>query len=302
MNFATACVTGASGFIGRALVHKLHASGCSVLAVGRTESALPDDVQQLRVDTFSPAALRTALDGRTFDILFHLAAYGVDPDDRDAETMQAVNVAATGALVEAAAECGARGVVYAGSCAEYAGREDPIAEDAPLTTSNIYGASKAAGGMWGAALASRAGIPFCWLRLFGVYGPGEAPYRLIPYVIARLRRGKTVDLTPGAQLRDLMYIDDVITGLIHAAELTQKNSQGPFNLCTGAGVAIRDVALAVAMAVEQPPALLAFGARPYRLDEAMTIVGAPERFHRASGFVPSVGLAEGIRRTAATIR
>ena len=302
MNFTTACVTGASGFIGRALVDRLRASGCSVLAVGRAGSALPDDVQQLRVDTFSPTALRTALRGRSFDILFHLAAYGVDPEDRDADTMQAVNVAATGALVEAAAACGARGVVYAGSCAEYAGGDEPIVENAPLTTTNIYGASKAAGGMWGAALAARAKLPFCWLRLFGVYGPGEAPYRLVPYVIARLGRSESVDLTPGAQLRDLMYIDDVVTGLMRAADMTQKSLPGPFNLCTGTAVAIRDVALAVAAAVKQPQTLLAFGARPYRPDEAMSIVGAPERFRQASGFAPAVGLAEGIRRMVAASR
>jgi UDP-glucose 4-epimerase len=299
MNFATACVTGASGFIGRALVQKLHASGCSVLAVGRAGSVLPDDAKQLRVDAFSPVALRSALHGRSFDILFHLAAYGVDPADRDPDTMQAVNVAATGALVDAAAACGARGVVYAGSCAEYAGGEDPIVEEAPLTTSNVYGASKVAGGLWGTALASRANIPFCWLRLFGAYGPGEAPYRLIPYVLARLRRGETVDLTAGAQLRDLMYIDDVVTGLIHAAELAPKSLPGPFNLCTGVGVAIRDVALAVAAAIDQPTTLLAFGARPYRREEAMSIVGAPGRFQQASGFVPAIDLAEGIRRMIA---
>jgi nucleoside-diphosphate-sugar epimerase len=301
MNFTTACVTGASGFIGRSLVDRLRARGCSVLAVGRTGSALPHDALHLRVDTFSTASLRTAMHGQSFDILFHLAAYGVTPEDRDAETMEAVNIAATGALVEAAAACGARGIVYVGSCAEYAGSNDAISEDAPLTTTNTYGASKAAGGIWGTALATRAGIPFCWVRLFGVYGPSEASYRLIPYVIARLRRGEVVDLTPGAQLRDFMYIDDAVTALIHAADVAVKKIPGPFNLCTGSAVAIRDVAKAVATAIDRPHALLAFGARPYRPDEAMSLVGAPGRFQAASGFLPSFGLEEGIRRMVAAI-
>lgn len=302
MNFATACVTGASGFIGRALVDRLRASGCSVIAVGRMGSAMPHGALHLRVESFSPATLRAALRGQSFDILFHLAAYGVVPGDRDADTMLEINVAATGALVDAAATCGARGIVYTGSCAEYAAGDGPLQENASLTTTNVYGASKASGGIWGTALAARANIAFCWVRLFGVYGPGEAAYRLIPYIIARLRRGEVVDLTPGAQLRDFMYIDDVVTALIHAADLAQKDIPGPFNLCTGSGVAIRDVAIAVATAVERPQALLAFGARPYRTDEAMSIIGSSERFQTASGFVPSIGLDEGIRRMVAAVQ
>jgi nucleoside-diphosphate-sugar epimerase len=302
MNFTSACVTGASGFIGRALVARLRASGCTVVALGRTGSLLPEDTQHVRVDAFAPAALRAALHGRTFEILIHLAAYGVGPDDRDTDTMLAVNVAATGALVEAAAACGARGVVYAGSCAEYAGGGDQLGEDAPVTTTNAYGASKFAGGTWGTVLATRANISFCWVRLFGVYGPGEAAYRLIPYLITRLRRGESVDLTPGAQLRDFMYIDDAVTALIHAAGLAHREAPGPFNLCTGMGVPIREVALAVASELGCPSSLLAFGARPYRADESMSIVGAPGRFHAACGFVPSIALDEGIRRMAAAIQ
>ena len=86
----------------------------------------------------------------------------------------------------------------------------------------------------GARLSARSlGVPFQWVRLFGVFGPGEAPHRLLPYVHDRLSRGERVDLTAGLQWRDLLYVEDAAKGLLRAAEIALEGRLGPFNLCTG---------------------------------------------------------------------
>jgi UDP-glucose 4-epimerase len=112
-------VTGASGFVGRALVARLRAAGRRVVAAGRPGSALPEADRALRAAAPDPGALRRALAGERVDIVFHCAAYGVDPADRDPAQMLAANVAAPGAWVEAAAALGARAFVHVGSCSEY---------------------------------------------------------------------------------------------------------------------------------------------------------------------------------------
>jgi nucleoside-diphosphate-sugar epimerase len=144
-------------------------------------------------------------------------------------------------------------------------------------------------------------MAFCWVRLFGVYGPGEASHRLIPYLVTRLRNNEVVDLTPGRQVRDLMFIDDAVRGLISAANAALEGHEGPFNLCSGQGTEIGEIARMIANLLGKPAGLLAFGAREYRPDEPLWLVGSPESFHRISLFTPKVDVPTGIRATLASI-
>src|SRR4029077_4453529 len=110
---------------------------------------------------------------------FHLAAAA----DRSASPPGALfntNVRLTAALVQACADAGVRGFVQAGSGVEYgpvpAGVQ--VLETAPLAAMDLYGASKAAVGLWAQAVARHAGFGFAWARLFTLYGPGLRRPRL----------------------------------------------------------------------------------------------------------------------------
>jgi nucleoside-diphosphate-sugar epimerase len=298
MTFETAIVTGASGFIGRALCKHLQRNGKAVLAISRHESTDPPEARWLghmaKPDTHQ---LREILKGTRIDAVFHCAAYGVKPSDRTVQDSFDGNILAMTEWVEVAADLGAAVFVYTGSCSEYGNAPPgiPISESTPLAATDLYGASKAAGGVWGRAVAQKLGIRFQWMRLFGVYGPGEGPTRLLPYIVSRLREGLHVDLTPGRQYRDFLFIDDVVTGLQKAAETAEA---GPFNLCSGKPVTIREFSEAVAAhfksGIKSP---LDFGARPYRADEPLWMVGNPENFIRSTGFQPEITLSEGISRS-----
>ena len=296
MTFSSALVTGATGFLGRALVKQLHTIHCRVTALVRCQDGLDPALDRIIADIRDPAALRSALAGRRFDVVFHLAAAGVAPGKREPGLMFATNAAATGALVEICAGIGTRAVVYAGSCSEYAavGGAERTSEDHPLTRDHLYGVSKIAGGVWGTAIARNCGVTFCWLRLFGIYGPGEAPDRLIPYLAERLAVDEPVDLTPGEQVRDLTYVDDATRALLLAGELAVLGKEGPFNLCAGQGVEVRQVANMVCDHLGKPRGLLRFGARRYRPDEPMRVVGDPTRFRQATGYSPQIDLEQGI--------
>ncbi len=299
MSFATALVTGASGFIGRALVAHLRAVGKRVVAAGRPASALPPAERQIRIEPLSAKAIAEALRGEAVDVVFHCAAYGIRPQDRDPAQMFETNVAGTGAWVEAAASVGAGAFVYAGSCSEYGPvtKAERIRENQRLGASDLYGASKAAAGEWGTALARSRGLPFQWIRLFGVFGPGEAPHRLLPYVRDRLSRGERVDLSSGAQWRDFLHVKDAARGLVRAAEIAFEGRLGPFNLCTGEPVTVRAMAEEVARQMGAPPELLDFGARALRPDEQMWLVGDGSLLAQAGGFRHSIGLSEGVALT-----
>ncbi len=271
------------------------------MVLARPGASTPPGCDVVSVPDLSRNAVTSALAGHRFDVVFHLAAYGVAPADRNPRLTFDVNVAGTDAIVHMAAETGAKSVVYLGSCSEY---RDPasgqlVEEDAPIGGGRLYGGSKAAAGLWGQALAAQLGIGFQWLRLFNVFGPGEAASRLIPVLISRLKADETVALSPGEQVRDFLYIDDAVTGILRAAEASLQGRHGPFNLCSGKPVMVKEIALAVADAMGKPHDLLGFGDLNYRPDDILWLVGNPDRFHRATGFHPQTPLLAGVEQVIA---
>jgi nucleoside-diphosphate-sugar epimerase len=235
------------------------------------------------------------------EVVFNLASAGVNPADRDPLVMLDGNVRFLASLLSALETKKPRRFIHTGSCSEYASAETGrrIAEDYPVQPTSLYGAAKLCASLYGAALAAERGLPFLNLRLFGVFGVGEAPHRLVPYLIAKLRENQPVDLTPGEQIRDWLYIDDVVDALLEAATCPRLPDAGVFNVCSSHAVPVRELAEQVADAMGKPRDLLRFGARPYRSDEPMWIVGDHRRFLQATVWEPRIPLAEGIRRMLA---
>jgi UDP-glucose 4-epimerase len=310
VGIASALVTGATGFIGSSLARRLAREGARVTCPVRSSSpraAALDAIPNLRVvplDAFTPSALAEALHGASAEVVFHLASYGVDPGERDPEHMIEGNVTLVTRLLGATAPLSPSRFVFAGSCSEYAPALEPqrIAETHPVHPQSMYGAAKAAARLYGDALARRLGIHFVTLRPFGVYGPGEAPHRLIPHLLDRLTRDDPPDLTPGEQARDLTYVDDMVEAFLLAATARGIEPHHAYNACTGDPVKIREVAEMVTRRLEKPNADLGLGRRPYRGDEPMWVVGDGRRFREATGWQPRVGLAEGIDRMIAAAR
>jgi len=304
---SAALVTGGTGFIGAALVRRLVANGTRVACLVREDSPrrarLPAGARALALADGSRAGLERALAGESFDVVFHLAASGVSPDARDPEGLVAGNVALTCSLIAALAERPPRRFIHIGSCSEYAPIEAParLDEDHPLDPPSLYGAAKASAWLCGRTLAARLGVPLVALRLFGVYGPGEAPSRLVPYLLSRLRAGEVPALTGGEQVRDFSFIADVVDALVLAAGAPGLESGRAYNVCTGVPVRVREVVELVARLIGQGGDL-GLGRRPYRDDEPMWIVGDPARFAAATGHAPRVPLAEGLRTTAQALQ
>ena len=84
MSGQCALVTGATGFIGRHLVDRLIDAKTQVVALIRPGSLVPEQwrgrVTCIECADWSEAGLRAALASQSFDVVFHLATYGVRPD------------------------------------------------------------------------------------------------------------------------------------------------------------------------------------------------------------------------------
>lgn len=298
-------VVGATGFIGRRLVARLAREYGGVLCLALRDRGqhqrMPQGVTAVVADSLRPADLGRALEQTRADVVVNVAAAGVLPGLEDPGSLIAGNVDVVEALLTALEPAPPRLFLQAGSWSEYSAAVPgvPVAESHTSLPTSLYGAVKAAATIVGNALARTKEIPFVTMRMFNVYGPGEAPTRLLPYLIGRLGDGQPVDLTPGAQVRDFVYIDDVVEAFIVAARPGALEAYSVYNICSGIPTSVRHIAESTADTMKKSRDLLLFGRRAHRSDEPLWVVGDGRRFEAATGWRPQVSIEEGIRRTVA---
>jgi nucleoside-diphosphate-sugar epimerase len=296
-------IIGASGFIGRRLTKKLAEAGHGVVVAKRRGSVTSEVAgENLKIvilpdDTYD--GLPGAISGTAIDMIVNCAAYGVHPHDRDPNQMYIVNVALPVALVELAARKQA-GLIHLGSSAEYAagGLESPVSEDATVEAYKFYGGSKYCGGALMNLKARAIDVPSAVLRLFNVFGPGEGDHRLLPTLTGKLHRRERAALSAGNQIRDFIYVDDVVAAIVAAMNALHDGllSGGEFfNVSTGIGTPVRQFVMLAASAMKADPGLLGFGDVPVRPDEVPLLVGNNQRFAAATGWEPKFSLSAGIQ-------
>lgn len=214
-------VTGASGFLGRPLVIALLAAGRPVVALCRNPAGLEDlRHPALRIvtgglgDGFSLLSEVTSV--------FHLAAARNHPRVR-AQEMEEVNVAATLSLARRAGEAGVARFIHVATALIYGPARNgvPRTESSPLEEGfGAYLGSKAAAVLEIRKLA-REGLPAVTLCPALVFGPDHPshPNRITSEIRRLLRGGSKVLVGGGRNPRNLVFVDDVVQGLLAAERL-----------------------------------------------------------------------------------
>ena len=110
----------------------------------------------------------------------------------------------------------------------------------------------------------------------------------------RLERSQPVDLTPGEQVRDLLFKDDVTEAFIQAARSEKTGLHRAYNVCSAQPMRIRELGELVAALLNRPRHLLRWGARSYRHDEPMWLVGDNRRFLQATEWLPRTSIEKGL--------
>ncbi|MBR0779568.1 NAD(P)-dependent oxidoreductase [Bradyrhizobium diazoefficiens] len=291
-------VTGGSGFLGSHLVLDLMERGHEVAVLLRPESEswrLGEASSRLHV---IPGALehlgglRGALQAFAPEAVVHMAWRGVAGGDRN-NPIQAANVAETVALVELAAEAGAKTFVGAGSQAEYGPYDRAIREDDTPRPTTLYGMAKLAAGSMAMRLAEERGLRGAWLRIFSTYGPKDADYWLIPSMIRALRSGQHMALTACEQRWGFLHARDAASAFRLAT--THADARGIFNVGSPEAPPLRETVTRLRDLVA-PGAALGFGELAYRPDQVMVLAADVSRM-LALGWKPELSLDEGLRET-----
>jgi nucleoside-diphosphate-sugar epimerase len=299
-------VTGAAGFVGAALTARLVGLGHRVIAVTRADGStarldgLRGQVDVRPIDLTSQPAIARLLDDVRPSLCYHVAAAGATSTTADSDALVAVNTLAPLALARSLAGTTCRRLVTVGSSSEYGPSTLPMVESMVARPDDLYGATKLAGGLLAGVAARSAGLSATHARLFSVYGPGEDRQRLIAAVAAAVVAGVPIDLTEGAQRRDLIFVDDVVDALVLAIDAP--TPPAVFNVGTGTASTVREACLALADAAGADRGLLRFGARDYRPAERFRWCADTDLARATIGFVASTSLQSGAARTVAALR
>lgn len=218
----TVLVTGAAGFLGRAIVARLRADGTRVRAFVRPERTVSAD-ERFEGDLRDRAALERAVQG--VDAVVHAGARVSTSGDW--EEFEATNVTATEALIAAATAAGVGRVVHVSSLSVYAVPTD----DAVITEDSAYDDGGGERGFYArsklladkaAMSAIAAGAPVTVIRPGLLYGPGQRP----PLARRAISVGPLLRLMLAKRgyLLPLAYVDNVADAI--ALALTRDAARG----------------------------------------------------------------------------
>jgi nucleoside-diphosphate-sugar epimerase len=241
-------ITGATGFIGTHFTKQALAAGHSVLAIRRSPTSKPRITLEQQPEWLDRALDEVkAEDLKGCDVLVHLAAHtGNVPYDTLINCLR-WNLMAVVALFEEARQAGIRRYVVAGSCFEYGHsgeRYEAIPTSAPLEPTNSYSTSKAAASMALCQWAEEHGLSLDLLRVFHVFGEGEAESRLWPTLRRAALAGDNMPMTHAEQIRDFLAVEDVATTFLIRATRPSLDQAivRLFNLSSGRSSSLREFA------------------------------------------------------------
>jgi UDP-glucuronate 4-epimerase len=229
-------VTGAAGFIGSHLVERLLRDGHRVVGIDSFDSFYDPRLKEanlelaqasplfrlVRGDIRDESVIDAAFRGDGVDVVVHLAARaGVRPSIQDPLLYAAVNVEGTTRVLEAARRHGVPRFVLASSSSVYGNNSQvPFSEKDPVEgPSSPYAATKRACELIAHSYHHLFGIDMACLRLFTVFGPRQRPDLAIRRFATLMANGREIEMYgDGSSARDYTYVDDIVEGVVRAAE------------------------------------------------------------------------------------
>ena len=228
-------ITGCSGAVGSRLTLLLLKSGYKVRGVRGSKPCRVMDKNHF-CEEFNLLSTTTSLNLVDFkpDILVH-TAWITTPGVFWESPMNDQWVKASKKLIKEFVQSGGKYLMVTSTCAEYSWETTiPISETSETSPLSKYGKSKLELLTW----VRQQEIPFLWTRTFFQFGLDEPNGRLIPSIIDALLAGKNFEVKNSNDIRDFIFIEDVVQVL---AKLIEKKYLGVINIGTGSGIDVRSI-------------------------------------------------------------
>lgn len=287
-----ALITGATGYLGSHLARRLVNDGWVVHIVSRKESTIPSygefSAIVNHVHDGSTEGMVRCIEMAKPDVVFHLAAMVMAQHDaKDIEPLIRVNVQFATQLVEGMRVNGVTKLVNTGTFWQHYNNEtyNPVC---------LYAATKQAFESILDYYVQACGFEAISLMLFDNYGPNDYRPKLFNFLNKAAKSNEPLEMSPGDQLIDLVYIDDVVEAYVVAAHQLLSGKvlhHEQYAVSSGHPIQLRDLVRLYSELLSKPLHVY-WGARPHRYREVMV---PWNNGNSLPGWKPSVSLHEGIK-------
>jgi UDP-glucose 4-epimerase len=297
-------VTGGAGFIGSHLAEELVARGQRVRVVDslitgkrRNLAHLPD-VEFLEGDLADPGVAERAVQGMEF-VLHQAAIPSVPRSVIDPVTSNRANVVASLNILVAARDAGVSRLVYAGSSSAYGDTPTlPKREDMPPNPLSPYALQKLVAEQYCQMFTRLYGLETAAIRYFNVFGPRQdpgSPYSgvISLFATALLEGRQPIIYGDGEQTRDFTYVSNVVDGVLRACEAPGVAGE-VINVATGRRISLNELLRTMNAIVGGGTNAIYREPRPGDVRDSQADIGKATRL---LGYVPTVALEEGLKRT-----
>lgn len=295
-------VTGANGFIGSRLVARLVSLGADVSAVTSREgnSHRLDDLKAkinlLTGDLSDKIKVHKIFQDSNPDVVFHTASsLNTEKSLEHADQILGNTYGLARNVLEVSVESGVESFVQFGSIEEYGSCETPFTETMREEPFSPYSLGKVMSTHLAMVISQLTQMRVCVVRPAATYGPGQGPGMLIPNLIRAGLEKQDFDMNPGEQLRDFVYVEDLIEGAL-ACGMRESTAGQIINLGSNRGRRVREIAEAVNAAMGNP-IRIHFGAREYRPLDSMEFYMSSEKAKQLLGWEATTSLAESVAQT-----
>lgn len=294
-----AIVTGATSFIGIALIDRLLAQNFEVAAIVRPGSAglanLGCKPHMKLVESQLSQLREIEIPGfENSRMLYHIGWSSDFPNARYHSEGQMRNVSHTIQAVEMARRHGCRTFLCVGSQAECGLVDAPIGANTPARPQNAYARAKCMAAEQSRILCERYGIKQCWPRLLSAYGPYDRPHTLIMSCLRACRRNTPIDLTLCTQIWDYVHVSDVATALSFIAERGRHGVKYP--IASGVGMPLINFINTICEVTSNDILLAGVGKKEFQRAQIMHLSGDISLTASHTGFAPKTAFKRGIEQ------
>ncbi|MEO6524902.1 MAG: NAD(P)-dependent oxidoreductase [Mucilaginibacter sp.] len=293
-----AYITGGSGFLGSAIMTSLLKNNFEVMAARRPQTdlfrciAFQDQVTW--VDTSNDRYKEEVILFKP-DIIVHAAWTGVSSKERVDWVPQLKNFDLLGDVLEISKKVNLKKLLILGSQAEYGAIDGRVNENHPVNGTDAYAVCKQASQKIIENFCNQNNIDWYWLRVFSVFGPGEALNWFIPWVITNQLNDTDCDLTLCEQEYDYLFVNDFVAMVVNIVT-SVNSSSGIFNICSGQTIALKKIVEQISQSIAGK-GKVNYGAIAYRPNQIMEISGDNSKYNATFGKLKQTDLHSALADT-----
>ncbi|MGD1945218.1 MAG: NAD-dependent epimerase/dehydratase family protein [Croceivirga sp.] len=290
---ARVLVTGGAGYLGRSLISQLVRYGCNEVHSIDLEKTSEKNSKLIshRVDLLDAPSLLNTVKSINPTLIYHLAAnLNRSRDFSDIiKPLMEVNLIGTINILNALEHVSYTNFVFISTSEVYGGKNltPPFMEADEFVPASPYSLSKYCAEMAVKTFSAIMEKKFVILRVFNFLGL-HMPKTFFPsHLKEKLGQDEDFSMTLGEQVRDYLYLDDVVEALLLAG-ITDKTNE-VYNVCSGEGLSIREFA-EKAKAIMNSTSKIHYGAIPYRDNEVWNMVGENTKIKEYLGWSPKTSI------------